>query len=187
MENNFDMEKNSKEALSFGSIFNLCNLHKKFLTFFIGITIVLTGLYSFIIPQEFSASSTVLPPSEEGTGSGLSGFLQSISGGISLGGLAKGLKIELYLEMLTSRSVAEYIVQKCELKNNKDYQISNDDVLYDMVRSQIEVEANRSGLMIVTSSIRTPYFPNSKDKKSAAELAAKIANVNIATFAIPDK
>lgn len=133
MDNN-NLERNT---LSLQSIFILCKLHKKFLTLFIGITIVLTGIYSFIIPQDFSATASVLPPTEEGSAGGLSGFLQNISGGISLGGLAKGLKTELYIEMLNSRSVAEYVVHKCELKNNRDYQFNNDDVLYDIVRNQI--------------------------------------------------
>jgi tyrosine-protein kinase Etk/Wzc len=174
---NISSEK--KEEFSLKSIFNLCKMHKKFLILFIGIIVVLTGVYSFIIPQKFTATTTVLPPEDEGTSGGLSGFLQSISGGISLGGMSKGLKIELYLEMLTSRSVAEYIVNECNLTQYEDFKIGNKNILYDMVRNLLEVEANRSGLMIISTTIKTPYFPNSKDKIFAAELAAKISNAAI--------
>jgi len=176
---NMEIKNPEKEAFSFSSLLKLCRLHKKFLVLFIGISVIITGIYSFIIPQQFSATATVLPPEEEGGSGGLSSFLQSISGGISLGGLAKGTKIELYLEMLTSRTVARHIVEKCELKKIEDFQIENEDILYDMVRNLLEVESNRSGLMIVTATIPTPYLPNAKDKIFAAELSANISNAAV--------
>ena len=175
------MENNilEKESLTLSSILTLCRMHKRFLIIFIGLSVIITGIYSLIVPHQYKATATILPPEEEGSSSNLSGFLQSISGGISLGGISKGIKIELYLEMLKSRSVAKYIVGKCELKNIKAFQQQNENVLYDMVSDLIETESNRSGLMFVTTKIATPYFPSGKDKSSAAELAAKISNAAV--------
>jgi len=168
-----------KETLTLSSIFTLCRLHKKFLVIFIGLSVILTGIYSFIVPHQYLATATVLPPEDEGGSSNLSGFLQSISGGISLGGLSKGVKIDLYIDMLKSRSVAKYIIEKCELKKLTAFRQENEDVMIDMVSSLIEAEPNRSGLMFVYVTIATPYLPGSKDKKFAAELAANIANAAV--------
>ncbi len=169
----------TKHAFSLENIFSVCKVHKKFIILFISISVILTGAYSLIVPQQFSATATILPPEENQGGGGLSSFLQSISGGISLGGLAKGTKIELYLEMLQSRSVAKYIVKKCKLEQYKDFQFENKDILYDVVANLLDVEANRSGLMIVNATISTPYFPNQKDKIIAAKLSASIANAAV--------
>lgn len=175
MENNLDTIRN----FSLMNILSICKLHKIFIILFVSISILLTGVYSLIMPQQFSAIATVLPPEENQGGGGLSSFLQSISGGISLGGLAKGTKIELYLEMLQSRAVAKHIVKKCNLEHYKNFQFQNKDILYDVVGNLLDVEANRSGLMIVNATISTPYFPNQKDKISAAKLSASIANAAV--------
>ncbi|MFH1049791.1 MAG: Wzz/FepE/Etk N-terminal domain-containing protein [bacterium] len=168
-----------KETLTLSSILTLCKMHKRFLILFIGISVILTGIYSFIVPHQYLATATVLPPEEDGSSSNLSGFLQSISGGISLGGISKGIKIELYIEMLKSRSVAKYIVEKCELRKIETFKEKNEDILYDMVSSLIESESNRSGLMFVSAKISTPYFPSSKDKTFAAQLSADISNAAV--------
>ena len=173
------MGTNEFRTFNFWDLLALVKLKKKFIIIFITIFTTLTLFYSFIIPHKYSATASILPPDDDAAGQGLSSFLQTLSGGFSFGGLSKGLKIELYLEMMTSNTSAQYIVEKCNLKTYKQFQFENDEILYDVVKSLLFVEANRSGLMLVTATVATPFFPNTKDKLLAAELSAKIANAAV--------
>ena len=92
MMNNLKINMLEKETLTLSSILTLCKMHKRFLILFIGLSVILTGIYSFIVPHQYLATASILPPEEDGGSSNLSGFLQSISGGISLGGISKGIK-----------------------------------------------------------------------------------------------
>ncbi len=163
-------------AFSLVALWKLIKARKKFLILFVSIFTILTIGYSYIVPYKYSATVTILPPEEESAGGGLSSFLQSISGGVSLGGISKKAHSELYLEMATSRKAAKYITEKCGLDTVKDFKSENKNALYDQVISLLETEANRSGLMLITATFPTPFFPNSKDKSFAAEMSAKIAN-----------
>ncbi|ROL60897.1 hypothetical protein D9V86_08575 [Bacteroidetes/Chlorobi group bacterium ChocPot_Mid] len=171
--------KSGNETLTLSSILTLCRIHKKFIIFFILISLIITGVYSFIVPHQYSATASILPPEDEGNSGSLSGFLQSISGGISLGGISKGVKVDLYIDMLKSRSVAKYITDKCGLRKIKEFKFENDDILYDVVSNMIESEANRSGLLLVYVTVATPYFPSQKDKTFAAKLASDITNAAV--------
>ncbi len=173
------METKEAKEFNIADFIYLIRQKKKFIIFFIIIFSALTLVYSYIIPHKYTATASILPPEEDAAGGGLSNFLQTLSGGFSFGGLSKGLKIELYLEMMTSKTAAKYIVDKCNLRKYKEFQFENDEILYDVVSSLLYVEANRSGLMLVSATIATPYFPNSKDKQFAAELSAKIANAAV--------
>lgn len=175
--NNIDI----KNEFTFRNIFQLIKLHKKFVSLFIIIFLIAAFIYSLIVPYEYQAIATVLPSKQSSGGSGLSSFLQGLSGGgeISFGSIGKANQSQVNAEILKSRAVAKYVVEKLELKNTPDFNSLSDEQIYDAIRSMLDVDVLRSGIIEVISIVETSYFPSSSDKDSASILAANIANTAI--------
>jgi uncharacterized protein involved in exopolysaccharide biosynthesis len=107
------MNINSKEEFTFQKIFQTLKFNKKFLGLFIASGMILVILYSFIMPYEYKAVATLLPPKDNGSGGGLSSFLQSVSGGgIVLGSLGQSNQSQVFAEILKSRSVAANVIKE---------------------------------------------------------------------------
>ncbi len=172
--------ENKKEAFSLKTLWNLCKQRRKFIVIFVAAFVVLSGVYTYITSYEYSASAKVFPPETDGGAGGLSGFLQSLSGGVAIGeAMGKSVHIELYLDMLNSRAVAKHIAEKCKLNERERFQVGNETELYDMVSSMIEAESRRSGIIIINSSIETPYFPDSSEKAKAANFISEFVNAAV--------
>ena len=170
------IKSNSNNEFTAGSVIKLCILNKKFLVLFIGTALILTLIISFIIPHEYEAQISILPPDESDKGSGMSSILQNFSSAISIGQVGQNTKVYLMSEILKSRELAKYITEKCELEKYPQFKGLKKDKIYISVRENIELQINRSGLIILTTSINTNYFPDSKDKENTAILIASIAN-----------
>ena len=119
-------------------------------------------LVSFILRPVYRAETKILPPSQSPAGS----FAQTLSGVFNMPGfLAQGLgmksQMELYIEMLKSRSVLDRIIDRFDLmKRKKKYPEDARKSLLKIVT--IEGEKN-SGLVTVKVDDRDP--------KRAAEMA----------------
>ena len=174
-------EEIKKEEITFFSIVRLIRSRIKFIGAFIGVILILVIAYSFVMPHKFTASATVFPPNKSDGGGGLSSFLQSFagSGGLVLGGIGQGNQTQMFKEILQSRSLAEYIVRDLKLSDNKMFKGLDSAVQAGIIRSMIEIEVERSGLIIVTANVETDYFPGGTSKDRAASLAASIANTAI--------
>ncbi|MGA2298154.1 MAG: GNVR domain-containing protein [FCB group bacterium] len=167
------------EELTINLVYKLCLLHKKFLFLFVISILLLTLVLSFVLPSEYEATATVLPPDDTESHSGLSSYLQNLSGGVSLPGINQGNKIQLLGEIVKSREVAKYIVDKCKLKNYPQFKNIDDESLYNAIINNIDVQVKRTGLMVISTTMTTGYFPSEKDKNTAAELSALMANTAI--------
>ncbi len=174
-------EEIKKEEITFFSIIRLIRRRIRFISMFVGAILILILAYSFIMPHKYTASATVFPPNKSDGGGGLSSFLQSFagSGGLVLGGIGQGNQTQMFKEILQSRSLAEYIVRDLYLTDNRMFKGLDSAVLAGVLRSMLEIEVERSGLIIVTANVETDYFPGGAAKDSAASLAAKIANTAI--------
>jgi uncharacterized protein involved in exopolysaccharide biosynthesis len=168
------------QEFNFISMLSMIREKKKFIISFVFISLVLITITSFIIPTVYDADASVLPPDESDSKGGLSSLAQAMAGGsISLGSLGKSNKSELFGEMISSRVVAEYIVNNCNLKKYPQYKFKYDEDLYKALISSISVKANRSGIILISASAKTTYFPSRKDKDTASALSARIANAAI--------
>ena len=154
-------------------------LKKKFIGITILITLVLIIGYSFIAPNQFASSATILPPEDAGSMGDLTTFLQTLSGGVSLGAGASGNKLLIYMEILKSRELAKTVVEITGLDKKLKVSPDNLEELYAGVLGMINVEMKRSGIIVITSVTSTKYFPSSKDKIDAAVLSADILNNSI--------
>lgn len=172
------------EEFSISTIIKLIKYHKKAYIIIVAVITVLVGIYSFIVPEEYQATATIIPPEDAGAVGGLTSFLQSLSGGISIGGVAQPSKIQLFQEYLKSREVAKTIVDTLKLRKHPWFQQPNEELLYWNVSQLLKVEIKRSGLIVITSRTATPFFASKKEKEEAKKLSADIANAAIASLDI---
>ncbi len=172
-------EEINKEELSLRIVFRIINLNRKFTLLVTASVIIFTLILSFIVPYEYEATATVLPPEETGGSAGLSSFLQSLSGGLSVPGLSHGNKLELLADITKSREVAKYISQKLNLKSTSLFKGSDEEQILKAIDNILDVRVNRNGLIVVNSVVGTPYFSSSKSREDAAKLSAEIANAAV--------
>ena len=120
-------------------------------------------LVSFILRPVYRAETKILPPSQSPAGA----FAQTLSGAFNIPGfLAQGLgvksQMELYIEMLKSRSVLDRIIDRFDLMKRKKKKYPEDARKSLLKIVTIEGEKN-SGLVTVKVDDRDP--------KRAAEMA----------------
>ncbi|MDQ1266448.1 MAG: hypothetical protein QG635_1600 [Bacteroidota bacterium] len=167
-----------QQVFSLGILWRLIKLRKKFIAITVFSVTALIIVYSYITSYEYQTSATILPPKQE-SGGGLSGFLQSLSGGLMLGGGGQSNQSQIFSDMITSRSNAIYISNKLDLFNKPSYSKLDSETIFSMVRSMISVDIDKTGLVSVTAKTNTPYFSNKKDKDEAKKFAATIANAAV--------
>lgn len=172
----------TNQEFSIGTLFNLLKFHKKIFLIIVSAITLIVAIYSFIAPEEFEATASIIPPEDAGAVGGLTSFLQSLSGGISIGGVNQPSKIQLFQEYLKSREVAKTIVDTLKLRNHPWFEVPNEELLYWNVSQLLKVEIKRSGLILITTRIATPYFASKKDVEQAKKLSADIANSAIAAL-----
>lgn len=170
-------DKVLKESeLTVGSILKFLFHNKKLITLSVAIFVIIIMAYSFIAPNQYSSGASLLPP-EDSRGMGdLTSFLQTLSGGISLGSGGGGNKLLIFQEILKSRELAKIVVEDLGLDKKPDFKVDNIEDFYAGISNMLKVELKRSGLMTITSTVSTSYFPNADDKDEAARLSADIVN-----------
>lgn len=170
----------NKIEFSVGNIFNLLLTKKYRILIFVFIFTSLVIGYSYIAPQEYKAQASILPPEDSQSLGGFGSFLQSLSGGLSLGSGAQPSKLMIFQEILKSREVAKKVAELTNLDKKYEFvKDSNFEGLYKMIAAMLVVEMKKSGLITVTTITATPYFPNKKDKDETAKLSADIVNSSI--------
>lgn len=174
----FKLPENKLE-LTISNLFALYKLNVKPLSIIIGMVVTFSIAYTYISPHKYVAYASIIPPDNSSSSGGLSSFLQSMSGNLSIGGIGTDNKVLLFSEMLSSRQVAKFIADSLKLYDNPLYKGMDKESLYDILIKSMLIKVNRSGLILIASEAYTGYFPNSEDGKQAAILASKIANAAI--------
>lgn len=112
-------------------------------------------MLSYVVPPTYTATTRVLPPQQPSSSATalLANQLGAITG---LAGSSLGLKspADIYVAMLTSRTIADRIVERFELKKvySKDLM---DDVRKELA-SRTKATATRDGLIVVDVDDRSP-------------------------------
>ncbi|SPD74587.1 Lipopolysaccharide biosynthesis protein [uncultured Desulfobacterium sp.] len=136
---------------------------KKMIACIVGCVFVLSIIISLLLTRMYTATATILPPSE--SNSSLSGLVSQTEG--ALGGLAGGLfgqtsNAELYVGMLKSRAVADMLNERFDLKKLWDREYLEN--IYDTLADQSRIETSAKTKIITISY-------EDKDPQMAADMA----------------
>jgi tyrosine-protein kinase Etk/Wzc len=129
-----------------------------------------------IAPKVYEVDSSIMPPEENQSGGNLSGFLQNLSGGLSIGGMAQSNKSQIFSDILKSKNLAKYIIDSLNLKINSKFSKLNNEELISLMSTLIDVNPKKSGLIAISVSLSSNFFSTTEDNASTAKLATDIAN-----------
>ena len=171
---------NEPKEFTLLNMFRLFSLNKRFTLISIFSFVGFLILLSYIIPQKYIAVSSLMPPKKDGGSGGLSSFIQNFTGGgLSLGNIGQSDQSKIFGEIIKSRTVAEYIIEKMNLKNIEPYSKLSKDKLNNFVLSCISVDVDKSGIIYIASKMETGFLPNDSDGKKASKFAAEITNTAV--------
>lgn len=139
----------------------------------------ITAIISLIIPKTFTAKTTILPPSGESEGVGISQLVGSLPLGVlGLGGISGDTNI--FMAILNSRTVMEAIAKKFRLMDL--YKLENMEETVNALRENVAVEVNDDGTITVSASAHTGFFAynNEEEENKTRNLARDIANAFMA-------
>lgn len=141
----------------------------------IGASLVIFIYLLLISPITYNAPVTILPPVERDQISGLGSLL---SGGemtdFLTGKLAPG-NSQLFIEILKSRTAAEYVVKKHNLKEYFDS--DDEDEAAKQLQEVLNLDLNKEGIITLSVGVKTNLIPLIfSQKDSVKNLSAKLSN-----------
>jgi tyrosine-protein kinase Etk/Wzc len=111
----------------------------------------------FIYPLTYTAPATILPPENKNQ----VGSLSSLLGGQDLSGLLTGgftnANSQLFMEILKSRSVAEYVVRKHNLVDY--FGVDNEYQATKKLTDRLNININKEGILTVSVDVSTTLLP----------------------------
>jgi len=145
-------------------LYILVKSRKLLITSFI-IVCVIAAAVSLILPKWYTAETTILPPSEEAGGLGLSSLLSTLPGpGLGLGLGAISEEMNILIAILNSRIVMEAIAKKFDLM--KRYDAENMEETIETLQDHVSIEINDEGTITLREK---RYHQNLKDLQRAEE------------------
>ena len=166
------MEK--KEIGIIDYLYILVKSRKLLITSFI-IVCVIAAAVSLILPKWYTAETTILPPSEEAGGLGLSSLLSTLPGpGLGLGLGAISEEMNILIAILNSRIVMEAIAKKFDLM--KRYDAENMEETIETLQDHVSIEINDEGTITLRVEAGTPFLSTEEEDNEARKLAKDMAN-----------
>ena len=151
----------NKEFKLIDLLFILFQNRKKIILITLLISII-AFIASFALPRWYTSSATLLPPSEDSAGMGLS----SLVGSLSLGSLGTGFGLNtlseeanMFLAIINSRTVLESVVKRFELKDK--YKVKTMQEAIKGLGDHIAISINEEGTITLSVEASTGYFPTS--------------------------
>ncbi len=134
-----------------------------------------------ISPITYESRLTILPPESSSPLGGLGGG--GLEGSLAMlqYGLTSLRSADLYADMIRSRSVYRYAIDKLDLLHA--FHLANLDSLrayefaFNQLVTDVSVETANNGLITLTTRAHTGFFPGADDKLAARKRAADLANV----------
>ncbi len=148
------------------------------------LVVVVTGavaLYSFVMPQTFTASTVLLPP-DKSQGPSLSSLLASGAsggGGLDISAFGENPSSEVFVKILSSRTLGDSLVSRFGLMRKLGLDESRRQIAIGTVMGGFDVTTDRTGMITITYNARTGYMPSATEKDSAALRAAAYANAAV--------
>lgn len=140
---------------------------------------IISIVVSLLIPNVYTAKTTLLPPSGN-SGGGAAAALAALG---SLGGLAGGLggiktPDEQYVAMLKSRSVRDILIEQYDLKTRYEAKTMED--VYMDLDKQIQISSEKkSGVLTVTVDDEDPKFASDLANAHATALKSVLDRVAV--------
>jgi len=133
----------------------------------------IVGLFSLLLPNVYRATSKLLPPQQ--SQSAATALLSQFSGVAGMAAGVSGLKnpSDLYVGMLGSRTIADRVVSKLDLK--KHYDLESAEKTRKKLEANTAIAAGKDGLITVEVDDFSP------------KMAANIANAYVAELMIMTK
>lgn len=133
-------------------------------------------LYLFLIsPITFNAPVTILPPDDTDQITGLGSLLSTGGVGDFLTGKFAPGNSQLFLQILKSRTAAEYVIRRNNLLN-----FYNEDTEYEAIKKiqkDLELDLSKEGIITLAVNVSTGFFPKIfSDLDSIKNLSAQISN-----------
>ena len=148
---------------------------KAIVTYTLGSALILF-LYLFLIsPITYNAPVTILPPDDTDQITGLGSLLSSGGVGDFLTGKFAPGNSQLFIQILKSRTAAEYVV-----RNNNLLEFYNEDTEYEAIKKihkDLELDLSKEGIITLGVNVSTGFFPKVfSDLDSIKNLSAQISN-----------
>ena len=144
--------------MTYHEILNIILTHRnKILKVTILSSLFLFLILFFIYPVTYTAPATILPPEDNSKMGSISSLIgaQDFSGLIT-GGLTNA-NSQLFVEILKSRSAAEYVVRKHNLVRYFDKENEYETTQY--LTKRLNVEVNKEGIITISVDISTSLIP----------------------------
>lgn len=137
---------------------------------------ILIFVYLFLIaPRTYKSIVSILPPEKNKDLSGLGNLLAGQDVTNLLGGSASSANSQLFIEMLKSRTAAEYVVIYNGLK--KYYSSDNVDEAAIMSSDDLQIELTKEGIIKLSFAVRSSFLPMFFDKLDTLKrFSAKVSN-----------
>lgn len=140
--------------------------------------VILFLILFFIYPFTYESEVKILPPPESGDLSSLGGLLsgQDFSS-LIMGGITN-FNSQLYIEILKSRSAAEYVVRKHNLEEYFDS--DNFQSAVQRLQDKLSVDLSKEGIVTLSVELSTSPFPIfTEQKDSVRNFAAQLSNTYV--------
>lgn len=140
--------------------------------------VALTIGYSFVVPHKYKSYAKIIASDSKASSlatmmSGLPSFITSGSGSTSIPVMTVG-------EILASKTNAQYVINKCGLKEIDPFKSLNADEQIDAVMTAISSDPKRSsGVILLECELKTSYFPTADEGKFVSKLSADMCNAAI--------
>jgi tyrosine-protein kinase Etk/Wzc len=120
-------------------------------------SILLFLILYFVYPLSFKSTVSILPPDKNKEFSGIGSMLagQDFSG--LLGSGLGNVNSQLYMEMLKSRTAAEYVVKKHNLVNY--YKANSIQEAAELLQKSLELDLTKEGIIKLNVQVKSSLFP----------------------------
>jgi tyrosine-protein kinase Etk/Wzc len=137
---------------------------------------IIIFLYLFLIsPITYNAPVTILPPPETDQMSGLGSLISGSGVGDFLTGKFAPGNSQLFMQILKSRTAAEYVIRKNNLL--KFYGEDSEYEVIKKLKDDLELDLSKEGIITLSVRVSTGFLPSVfSDNDSVKVLAANISN-----------
>lgn len=170
---------NFREEFSLITFFKLIKYKIKFLISFTLIFVIIVIIYSYIMPNTFLSTASILPPTKESGGTGLSSFIQSMTGGLDIGKISTNEQSKLFSKIINSRTVSDFIIENLNLNKHPYFKEFTNEKFFKFFNESINTEVDKSGIVYISTKISTNFFPGTESVNYAKKLSADITNTAI--------
>ncbi len=140
-----------------------------------GAAIVVFIYLLLISPVTYKAPVTILPPTETDQLSGLGSLISGAGVGDFLTGKLAPGNSQLFLQILKSRTAAEYVIRKNNLL--EFYNEEKEYLAIKQLQENLELDLSKEGIITLSVNVSSGYLPLvSSDISSIKKLSANISN-----------